>query len=112
MLHKPKTSTTSKKRKASTPPPTPPTNIARNLDKPKIQTSSAVTPNPYREEFILYKEKLIENLYNFIYNNFITKTTEGSQIKPTNLDIREQISHIFEPDTIDSISISDDGSLY
>lgn len=65
LIGKPSVNNNSKKRKANTPPVPPRDHI--KIAKSKSQ-SQPIIPNPYRDEFIQYKEKLITQIAGFVEN--------------------------------------------
>lgn len=106
-IHKPKNSSPhSKKRKAKSPPQSPLT--AKKPPIYKNNKNSTVT-NPYKEEFLEYKEKIIEKITEFV-NNYLKSNEEiDSEI---NYNLKKHISSIFniENDT-EVINISDHESV-
>lgn len=109
MLHKP--TAPSKKRKASTPPITPPPTSSKKTDVPKAPKTAPIIPNPHRDDFVQYKEKVIENIINFIHTNFDLKSSTSTHLNPlTDSNTRDFIATALEFDTIDTVSISDESS--
>lgn len=104
--------TQNKKRKAISPTEI----LTRPSFSKRQETSHPVTPNPYREDFIKYKENIIENITTLI--NDMLKKSETTQHESDNLtlqyEIKNKVSSIFNTDynITDNITISDDQSSY
>lgn len=106
-------STSDRKRKQRSPSSSPPIVSKKHQIS---EESKCVLPNPYRDEFIQYKEKLICGITDFIDKYFVNKINENSSTNTSNhSSIRNFISSLMEVETdhmSEAISISDNDSTY
>lgn len=78
-----------KKRKALSPPQSPPPNMAYSQKSQLSHPSQPIIPNPYREEFQQYKEKMI-----FQLTELITRILNTDVSEMPNINIKDQINSI------------------
>lgn len=96
---------TPKKRKAVSPPQTPLTLKKTTIKK----TNKPIIPNPYRDEFMEYKEKIIDQISNFVTNYLKTQVLDKTNTEENSDKFREYIDSIFNlANYSGTISISDD----
>lgn len=111
-IRKPKQTVPDRKRKQMSPPSSPPSSSKKiPIDK----ETKTVLPNPYREEYMAYKEKLISGILQYIENNLVNKNIGNLNKYDIQNNIRETVNNIMEVDIdqqSDAISISDNDSTY
>lgn len=109
IIQKPKFETLNKKRKISSPPISPLPRTPKKTKNPFPQRGPSILPNPYREEFLQYKEKLINVISQFINSNFNPQNDFSLDNTVVQTKIREQIENVFYNDNVmEIVSLSDD----
>lgn len=83
----------SKKRKVISPPHSPSSKTI--APSQSTFTSKPIIPNPYREEFIIFKESLISQVSSFINNVFISQNITSISEK----NIREHLNSVLTSDS-------------
>lgn len=111
-IQKPKQPTNSKKRKPISPPPVSPPTAKKSQT---IKEKKSVLPNPYRDEFMQHKEKIISDISAFIQQHFVNKSHTTNESENSQQHIREIVNSIMGKDVeqiSDIYSISDNDSCY
>lgn len=75
------------------------TNVAppmRENTSSSSNSSQCVLPNPYREEFLAYKESLVEEISGFINNLIASLVPSGASTIVPELNVKESLSNLFK----------------
>lgn len=110
-VQKPKQFSPTRKRKQISPLPSPPVTSKKVTF---VGERKSILPNPYRDEYMLQKEKMISGISEFIQKNFGNKSKTGKLATLNSQQIKEAITSIVEEMDVDpeveTFSVSDEST--